>query len=188
MKVLLIDNDTKHISSFAKLLPDTDVISKQEILNHPLDQYNAVILTGSQTHAVAIHRRAYWDEIELIRHSTLPIFGICAGLELMVYAFGGTLKKMPKKIQEIHMLEMKADLIFNGVTDLVVYKGHRWIVDRLPEEFIPLAHSETGIEVIKHKDRLMYGVQFHPEAHMASTNGYILLQNFLRMVEKSSSH
>lgn len=184
MKVLIIDNDTKHIDSFKDLVLNADVISKHEIHSHPLHQYNAIILTGSQTHAVAIHRRAYWDETELIKNSDIPIFGICAGLELMVYAFGGSLKKMPKKIQEIHMLDIKEDPIFDGISDLVVYKGHRWIVDTLPGDFIPLAYSATGIEIIKHTNKLMYGVQFHPEAHLASTNGYILLNNFLKMVER----
>lgn len=183
MKILLIDNDTKHIDSFKNLLPDVDIISKHEVDRQKISSYNAIVLTGSQTHAVAIHRRAYWEETELIKESSIPIFAICAGLELMVYAFGGTLKKMPQKIQEIHLLDIKQDPIFDGVADLTVYKGHRWIVDTLPDVFIPLAFSETGIEVIKHKDRFMYGVQFHPEAHMDTTNGHILLKNFLKMVE-----
>ncbi len=184
MRILLIDNDTKHIDSFKELLPSVDIISKHELDRQKVREYNAIILTGSQTHAVAIHRRAYWEETELIKETSIPIFGICAGLELMVYAFGGTLKKMPQKIQEIHLLDMKQDPIFGGITDLTVYKGHRWIVETLPDIFAPLAYSETGIEVIKHRDRLMYGVQFHPEAHMETTNGYILLQNFLKMVDK----
>lgn len=183
MNTLLIDNDTKHIDSFKSFLSPVDIIQKNALHLHNLDSYNAIILSGSQSHSVIKHAELYRDEVQLIKESKTPILGICLGFELMVYAFGGKLKKMPNKIQEIHRIDYTNDPIFEGVSDLVVYKGHRWIVETLPQEFISLAHSATGIEVIKHKERFLYGVQFHPEAYPESTNGYKILQNFLKMVK-----
>lgn len=185
MKVLIIDNGSRHIHSLSQLLSkySYDVIAKEDILKQNISHYNAIILSGSHAHGVIKHADLYIDEVALIKQTEIPLFGICIGFELMIQCFGGELVDLPKKIRKIETLQYISDPIFDGVSELLVYEAHRWLVKSLPADFTALAHSETGVEILKHKTRLMYGVQFHPEAYPESTNGYKILQNFLKIVE-----
>lgn len=185
MKILLIDNGTVYMKRLHQLLSKSmyDVVEKSKMDFDKLDLYNGIILSGSITHGVIEDTHVYMNEIKVIKESNIPIFGICLGFELMVYAYGGTLKKLPVKIQEIKYLTHNDDPIFDGISNLHVFGAHQRVVEMLPGNFIELATSDAGVEIIKHKDRLMYGTQFHPEAKMKITNGYIMIENFLKLVE-----
>jgi anthranilate/para-aminobenzoate synthase component II len=63
---------------------------------------------------------------------------------------------------------------------------HSWSIDVMPAGFEVLATSKDSqgtecIEVIKAKDRLIYGTQFHPEKPYPWSLGKMILINFLRM-------
>ena len=62
-----------------------------------------------------------------------------------------------------------------------VYEMHRWVV--LKNEFmISLAMSKTGIEAVKHPEKIIYGVQFHPEVFVDGGYGKLIIENFLKIV------
>jgi len=63
-----------------------------------------------------------------------------------------------------------------------VYEAHRWIVKTLPECLIGLARSKDGFEIVKHKDKKIYGLQFHPEMFVESTCGAEIFGNLLSLV------
>ena len=51
---------------------------------------------------------------------------------------------------------------------------------KMPKDFIKLGESETcEIEIIRHKDKPIYGFQSHPE--VSGINGLLLIRNFLNM-------
>ncbi|MEI6144754.1 MAG: gamma-glutamyl-gamma-aminobutyrate hydrolase family protein, partial [Candidatus Berkelbacteria bacterium] len=74
------------------------------------------------------------------------------------------------------------DPIFANISNLKVYESHRWIVKKVGEDLLALAKSEDGIEVIKHKNRLIYGVQFHPEMLADDTCDQTIIKNFLTLI------
>ena len=46
--------------------------------------------------------------------------------------------------------------------------------------FVPLAESDHGIEMLRHVDRPMYGLQFHPEQFEKAEDGERILLNILK--------
>jgi anthranilate/para-aminobenzoate synthase component II len=55
-------------------------------------------------------------------------------------------------------------------------------IDHIDEELILLGISEVGIEIMRHKNKLIYGSQFHPEELKDGDDGHTILKNFLKMV------
>ena len=184
MNLLIIDNGTIHLEEFKTVLSDHNCVflSKDEFANIQVEDFDAVILSGSSANSAIKHRYLFTHQIDLIKSCRVPILGVCLGFELMIDAFGGSMIRLKDKIQEVKTLQFSSDPIFEGISELHVYEGHRWITQQAPDIFTVLAQSETGIEVIKHKEVCMYGLQFHPEVMIENTNGDKVLKNFVKIV------
>jgi GMP synthase (glutamine-hydrolysing) len=110
----------------------------------------------------------------------LPVLGICYGLQLVVQQFGG-------KVEASHQREYgRAELVitdrgslFDHVTqNSVVWMSHGDKVSEISDEFKSIAHTENSPNAaIQHRDRQIFGLQFHPEVEH-SEYGRKILQNF----------
>lgn len=117
---------------------------------------------------------------------SVPVLGICYGLQLMVDAFGGKVRRLP--VQEYGRTAVyfddHADL-FKGLGDeSICWMSHADSAEQLPEGFTGTAHSRyTKYAAIKNEKRSLFGVQFHPEvAH--TVRGTEIIRNFLFEVAK----
>jgi GMP synthase (glutamine-hydrolysing) len=77
---------------------------------------------------------------------------------------------------------VEPDKIFVNIPNFQVFESHRWVVREPINEFKVLARSKDGVEVIKHKNKPIYAVQFHPEMFMDQTCGDECFNNFLNSV------
>jgi anthranilate synthase/aminodeoxychorismate synthase-like glutamine amidotransferase len=116
---------------------------------------------------------------------TLPLFGVCLGLQAIVAAFGGHVIAAPE------LVHGKATLIFHQRKAL--YQGlplpfsagryHSLLAER---ESLPLSlqiESETAeglIMGIRHRQLPIFGVQFHPESILTPLGTHII-QNFMQV-------
>lgn len=118
----------------------------------------------------------------------VPILGVCLGHEVIGQVFGGKIihakKLMHGKVSDIYHIGQG---VFAGLP--VPFKATRYhalVVERasLPRELEVTAWTleEDGafgeIMGLRHKERAVEGVQFHPEA-ILSEYGHDLLRNFL---------
>jgi GMP synthase-like glutamine amidotransferase len=81
--------------------------------------------------------------------------------------------------------QVAKDSLFQGLPSRMMMRcNHYCEVKRLPSGFKLLATSgHCRIEAMRHKDRPLYGTQFHPEAFDAPFfHGRILLRNFAKIV------
>lgn len=123
----------------------------------------------------------------------LPILGVCLGHQAMGQAEGGKV--------------IRAKTLMHGKTDSIHHNGggifkdipspftatryHSLAIERssLPGSLEVTAWTDDGeIMGVQHKDRPMYGVQFHPES-IATQYGHEMLANFLDLagVDRSSA-
>jgi anthranilate/para-aminobenzoate synthase component II len=88
---------------------------------------------------------------------------------------------------------LKPDPLFEGLPNpFVVRESHYCEIKTLPPEFELLASNENcRIQAMKHKNRILYGTQFHPEAYVdVYPHGRVVLENFFRIagIAKDSRH
>ena len=111
----------------------------------------------------------------------IPILGICYGMQYMVDALGGEVKKAEKR--EYGFAELKTkDVggIFHGIEKKTkCWMSHGDIVEKLPRGFsITGSTSSTRVAATENFAKRFYGLQFHPEvAH--TVKGKKMLNNFL---------
>ena len=80
----------------------------------------------------------------------------------------------------------KRDPIFGSLsTSIVVNVAHYAEIKELPEEFEVLASNrDCPIQVIKHRRKLVYGTQFHPENYNEEhPDGKTVLRNFFKIAQ-----
>ena len=123
--------------------------------------------------------------IELIKASSVPILGVCLGHQSIGVAFGGKIIKAPEifhgKLSEI--THSNKDLFKDIDSPYSVVRYHSLIIEKssLPDELeitSVLKDNPDIIMAVQHKQRPIYGVQFHPES-IETDFGKKLIQNFL---------
>lgn len=114
----------------------------------------------------------------------IPILGICYGLQAIVHQLGGIVERSQRQeYGRSRLIVLKRDPIFKDLPESFdVWMSHADKAVRLPEGFESLAKSENSpYAAIKHKEKPIYGVQFHPEvAH--TQHGKEIIGNFLFQV------
>jgi len=146
---------------------------------------DAVILSGSSD-PWASH-----DPVALDRHHAVlrafdgPVLGICAGMQNLVRARGGTIGRSETPAHCFARVDVvdSNGLLLHCCASFEVRKRHDDEVKRLPSDFTLLATSATcRVEAIAARDRPWWGTQFHPEAwDDAHPAGRLVLQRFLEL-------
>ncbi len=116
---------------------------------------------------------------------TLPLFGVCLGHQTLGQVFGAPVVRSPEpmhgKVSEVHhdgsgvFAHLPATFIATRYHSLELDRAH------IPETLVVNAWCADGTVMgVRHRDRPLHGVQFHPES-IASEHGMALLANFLRL-------
>ena len=113
----------------------------------------------------------------------LPILGICLGQQTIAQVYGADIVEAFEPVHgKVHPITHTNRGVFKGLKNpLNVTRYHSLVVDRttLADCFeITAETSEGEIMGIRHKEMLLEGVQFHPEAILTEM-GMELLENFL---------
>ncbi|WP_185855638.1 glutamine-hydrolyzing GMP synthase [Blattabacterium cuenoti] len=111
----------------------------------------------------------------------IPILGICYGMQLISYIFGGKIKKSNyKEYGKSYLVTDKKNFLFKNVPKKsVVWMSHYDEVKNNPKELESIAHTNScKIAAYKHKEKDIYAVQFHPEVKNTEY-GKCILKNFV---------
>ena len=114
----------------------------------------------------------------------VPVLGICYGLQLLAHRLGGLVEKSDDREYGRALLKLEGDdPLFAGLTavaERVVWMSHGDRVLRLPPGWQVLGTSESSpFAAVRHRERPIWGVQFHPEV-VHTEDGTRILANFAR--------
>ena len=120
---------------------------------------------------------------------SVPMLGVCLGHQALGEAFGGKTVRAERVMHgKTAPTRHRGQGIFHGIpSPFTVARYHSLVTDAaaLPDSLVPVAWSgdEDGVEeiqAIRHRERPVWGVQFHPESYF-SEHGKTLLRNFLEL-------
>lgn len=111
------------------------------------------------------------------------------GHQAIVQAFGGEIVRAPEPVHG------KTSIITNDQEGVFTSLSARFSVTRyhsliasesyFPSELVITAKTEDDlIMAVRHREFLVEGVQFHPEA-ILSEHGHEILKNFVKLTERS---
>ena len=123
--------------------------------------------------------------VDLVKaaEADMPILGVCLGHQSIAAAFGGDVIRAPAPVHgKLSEVTHDATGVFAGINHAFqATRYHSLIVDRatVPGDFVVNAETDGGLIMgMRHADRPLHGVQFHPES-IASEQGQRILDNFL---------
>ncbi|KAG9458171.1 hypothetical protein H6P81_002679 [Aristolochia fimbriata] len=128
---------------------------------------------------------------------SIPIFGVCMGLQCMGEAFGGKIVRSPFGVMHgksslVYYDEKRDDGLFCGLSNpFIAGRYHSLVIENesFPNDELEItAWTDDGLimAVCHKKYRHIQGVQFHPES-IITVEGKIIVSNFINLIERFES-
>lgn len=188
--ILLIDNYDSFTYNLVQYLgdlgADVDVVRNDQITVQDAIAMKPEGIVISPGPSDPDHAGICVPLIHAAAEQTIPLFGVCLGLQAMGQALGGKVVRAPVPLHgKISPIKHDGKSVFAGLpTPFNATRYHSLIVERetLPGELDITAETEDGIIMgLAHKSKPLHGVQFHPES-IATEHGHDMIRNFLNVV------
>ncbi len=190
MHVLLVDfydSFTYNIQHYlVNIGCEVDVIREDQLDVSSVYDYDCVVLSPGP--GLPSEKKNIFSIITLCRNS-LPIMGICLGMQAISEVLGGVLVNQNEVMhgRKVQVDVLKKGVLFNDLPEKInVGLYHSWKVEGLEEQFITAKSASGVIMAIESSDEYLFGVQFHPES-ILTEHGELVLANFIQFVKNIKS-
>jgi len=186
--ILIINCGREKVDLIARIVSkdhfESQIVRLDEIRNIDFVNYNGIIISGAPILLTEINRSAFLDLFKFIRRINYPILGICFGHQIIGLLYGAKVFRGPECRTHEIIEVIERDELFDGLDTFLSLKEDHCEGITLPNNFILLAKSRSyDVEAIKHREKDIYGVQFHPEA--SGELGKKIIKNFLKLCKSS---
>jgi GMP synthase-like glutamine amidotransferase len=192
VKVLLINNNTHYKKRLNNLLEKHDLttINYDEVSGYDVEPFDVIVLSGGGIEVEGRKRslkrfsHLYEDQIQMVKKAKKPIVGICLGCQIIGYAYGAELHRSFKERRKglFPIVAIQRNKVMAGKEEAMVFQSNRWIITELPDELRCIAASSEGVEIIKHRTKQVWGVQFHPERGGKDGDGRKIFNRILKRI------
>ena len=185
MRTLLIDNYDSFTFNLYQLISEVTNVPPIVVRNDTADwstlrdmDFDSIVISPGPGRPEL--ERDFGVCRDAILYSTVPILGVCLGHQGICDLFGGTVdyakEVMHGRPSEIHH---DGEDLFSGIpSPFSAIRYHSLLVTELPKELEKTAWTDEGILMgVRHRERPIWGVQFHPES-INTDYGRKLFENF----------
>ena len=129
--------------------------------------------------------------LDLIKlNKDIPVLGICLGHQSIGQAYGGLVIQADEiKHGKIDEIKHFGNVLFEDINETFeATRYHSLIIEKksLPKDLEIIAETKNKIIMgIAHKNKKIFGLQFHPES-IGTKNGKKILKNFLKIINYES--
>jgi para-aminobenzoate synthetase len=191
IRILLVDNYdsfTYNIWMYLSELPDAEcvVVKNDDPLSSiPLETFDGIVISpgpGSPDIAADVGMSR-----TLATTVDVPVLGVCLGHQLIGSVHGAKVGPAPRIMHgRTSRVRHNGDRLFRGMAEeFTAVRYHSLALSGIEAPLEVIAEDEDGVPMaIRHGDRPLWGVQFHPES-VLSDDGRVLLGNFAEIVKDS---
>ena len=185
--ILLIDNYDSFVYNLYQLIgsfrPDIQVVRNREITLEEIQKLNPEAVFLSPGPGRPEDSGVCLDVIQTLNK---PIFGVCLGHQAICQTFGGTVTYAKKLMHGKSSLVIPdpASRLLYGMEPFTAARYHSLAApeDLLPDCLMVSARTDDGeVMAVEHKEKPIFGVQFHPESILTPQGGQII-QNFFTLI------
>ncbi len=180
-KILIVDYGSQYSRLIARRIRELEVYTEIVSFDSDLEVFKnekvkGIILSGGPS-------SVYEEDSPKINKGIydlgIPVLGICYGMQLTQYLFGGTVQSSNSREFGKQVVELSDDKIFAGIDkETICWMSHGDSVTKYGEGFVEIAKTENCVAALKHKDKEIYTFQFHPEV-THSIDGGKMIENFM---------
>jgi len=127
---------------------------------------------------------------ELIQQAPpdLPIFGVCLGHQAIIEACGGVVGRAPEIVHgKASAITHHGRGLFESIpAPMTVARYHSLVGTTLPDSLEVTGQRDGLVMAIAHRERPLWGVQFHPESILTPQGG-ILIDNLIRSAGRQAT-
>ena len=149
-------------------------------------KFDGVILSGGNDIGEYNFRDKFeFDLIDYCIKLSIPIFGVCRGMQIISRYFSSTLKKVSNQVNIKHSLIINQNSKYAKFLKKInqVNSFHNYTIDRLSDEFIISAwnNDKTIIKAIEHKKYKIFAQMWHTERDSPfDKNQLFLIKEFFK--------
>lgn len=191
--ILILDFGGQYTQLIAKAVRELGVFSEIYPHNTPID-----IITNKKPHGIILSggpESVYLPDSpkvsEEIFNLKIPILGICYGMQLIHYTFGGKMLTGDdvKEYGETVISIDNNNKLFSSLPEKIdVWMSHGDSVDKtsIQPDWQVIAHSQNHVAAIYNEEKQTYAIQFHPEVSH-TPQGSDIIANFVYNICHCSS-
>ncbi|MEX0647867.1 MAG: glutamine-hydrolyzing GMP synthase [Balneolaceae bacterium] len=182
--ILILDFGSQYTQLIARRLREINVYCEIHPYNANPEQFKehppaGIILSGGP-------KSVYDEDAPDLNLAYLdfekPVLGVCYGLQALAHAIE------PKSVERADkrefgrsrlLIDDDSDLFQNIESESIVWMSHGDHIQTLPHPYKVIAHtSNAPVAAVRHSDKPIFGVQFHPEV-VHTIQGKQILENFV---------
>jgi para-aminobenzoate synthetase len=195
LRTLLIDNYDSFAYNLFQLLAEENGVEPIVVRNDEASweelaclEFDNVVLSPGPGRPE--RRRDFGVCADAIRHSEVPLLGVCLGHQGLGWVHGGRVARAPEPLHgRLRAVEHAGSPLFAGIPRrFEAARYHSLCLEApLPPELEAIAWADDGVTMaVAHRTRPQWGVQFHPES-IATEHGRRLLANFRDLTPTGTS-
>ncbi len=179
-RIVVLDFGSQYTQLIARRIRELGVYAEIIPFNKEPDSENlkGIILSGSPS---SIYEPNPPLPSEKIFELSVPVLGICYGMQVITHIFGGKVAPTNKREYGFAKIEVVKDnkLLDRGIDGSTVWMSHGDRIEKPPEGFETVGRTDSSpFAAIENKRERVWAVQFHPEVHHTE-KGKEVLSNFV---------
>lgn len=181
--LLILDFGSQYTQLIARRLRELHVYCEIHPFNADLDGFGAhppkgVVLSGGP---MSVNDEGAPELNTAIFDWDVPVLGICYGLQAISHTFkpGSVAKSQKREFGRAHLIIDEHNGLFEGLPqNSQVWMSHGDKLETLPGSYKIIARTNNApVAAVRHLEKPVFGVQFHPEV-VHTEHGETLLANF----------
>ena len=189
--ILLIDCGSDTTTNIAHIIDDYCDVKTIPLLDlnkdKDLEEIQGIILSSGSLLLTEIDPEKYLDQLEWVTETELPVLGINLGHVLIGLLFGGYVSRARDNVDWQTIEAYEDCILFNRLPNEIEMRENSSETVSIAPGFQLVASSDGCVnEIMQHKEKAIFGVQFHPE--ISGNHGSILIENFVNHCIRPSYH